>query len=138
MNDLSVEELKILIDSSKDKNKKTRLEHKLKVEITRYYKNDFISFCNSIINQIGYTQNTLFKNEVLSIINKFDDEIKSLYYRCNTEEIIGLSLVTEILDFYLASYNEEEIYKIYNIDKNVYFDTKLKLNNLLKIYYWNK
>jgi len=137
--DLSIEELRVLIKSCKDNDEKTRLQHELKSKLISYDKNNFISLCESIINHIGYTQNTLYKEEISIIMRLYNKEIRNLYYNeYNTEETIGISLVTEILDYYNASYNEVNLLFFYNVDKYQYKMTKKMFNEILYKYYWHK
>jgi hypothetical protein len=135
LEDLSKEELMVLLKKNKGDRDRTHT-------LERVYKGRYKvpaklnNLCIDTLNRLGYTNNTLYKEESLNIISKFPTEIKSINVGNISYECISIVIVTEILDFYQAKYDENEMINFYELDKNEYINTKRILNNILVGLYW--
>jgi hypothetical protein len=142
LDDLSKEELKILI--KRNKGDKDRI-HYLERELKSRYKlpKNLPNTCKDVLDRMGYTNNLIYKDEASNIILKLPCEIS---HTCIKEEsgvnisydYISVALITEILDFYHAKYNEEFLLDLYDLDKNIYIIAKMRVNQILINNYWKK
>jgi hypothetical protein len=137
LKELTQEELYILIKFRCDRDRKSQLE--------RMYKNlfydpsDIITSCKRILSHIGYFNTSIYIEEVMSITSKIGkDGFRYFTNHQYSEDTIALVLVTEILDYYKAKYNEMNLLELYEIDKNEYINLKIMINLYLSSHYWNK
>jgi len=141
LKDMSKEELKILLN--KNKNNKSRWQY-LEREFKTKFKipKNLCNNCIDVLDRIGYTNNLIYKDESTNILTKLPEEIKHTCYSEKGERVsydyLSVGIVTEVLDYYHAKYNEEEILSTYDLDKNNYINIKTKLNIILYNRYWKK
>jgi hypothetical protein len=137
LEELSQEELLILLSKNKDNN-----EYHASIEqvFKRKFKlpNIFNEQCISVLDRLGYTNNTIYKEEVYNITNKFSSEIKQTSKENISYDCLSIIVITEILDYYNAKYNQEDLISLYDLDAEEYYKIKKKINILLKSYYWHK
>lgn len=92
---------------------------------------------SKILNQLGYTNNTLYKEEANLICKSFQKLFEIKFMDSEEKEII-LCIVKEILEHYNAKFDEERIIKDYNIDENKFYNYYLSIHKWCQKNYWKK
>jgi len=86
------------------------------------------------LNLFGYTNTEIYRENIFDIINKLNLNINVLYGMGYSQEAIALSIVTEVLDYYNANY--EDICNELGLDPNEYMDSKIYIHEWCKKNYW--
>lgn len=143
LNDFTMDELKILINKH-DTNRvglqlRKRYSRLWYIDENNILYDDITSAnlkieCIRILNVMGFTQNTLFKNESNSMINRLYDKFG---YNFGVKiELLALVLVVVILDYYHVKYDELKLIDLYDIDIRKYSKLKKWIDKWCKINYW--
>ena len=88
------------------------------------------TLAEDIIAKLNYSQNTLFKEEVIAISNKID-------INCS-DEILATCIVKCVLDKYHSKYDESELLKIYEIQEITFYKHLITVSLWLERNYWKK
>ena len=127
----------VLIKTCSDSKRKTQLERLYKR--TFYNPKDIVSICERIISQLGYGNTSIYLEEVHAILLRLGPNgCRYFYHRNYSEDSLAIAIITEILDYYNAKYNEDKLIFDYNVDKNIYVNLKTEINLYLKRYHWHK
>ena len=89
-----------------------------------------------MIYLMGYTKNTLYIKELYNILDRLTPHIRRIQGEGYTRETAVFGIVSEILDYYNARYDEDMILNQYNINPNAYMNIKLKINIWCERNYW--
>ena len=94
-------------------------------------------YCSTkIIDQLGYTNNLIYKeeaNQMCKSLQKISTNINISYL---DEEYISICIIKEILEYYNAKFDEKLIINNYNIDENKFYDYFTSIHNWCKKNYW--
>lgn len=85
---------------------------------------------SDIIAKLNFSQNTLFREEVISIANKITVDIK--------DEILATCIVKEVLEKYNSKYNDEELLEIYQIPEILFYEFFTLVSLWCRRNYWKK
>ena len=94
----------------------------------------------NLLNQMGYTQNTIYREECEHISQRICNELKweIVHGRSYSNEALSSCIVSEILDYYNSEYDEIELIKNYNIPINTFIKLSLLCHEWCKERYWRK
>jgi len=85
---------------------------------------------SDIIAKLNFSQNTLFREEVISIANKITVDIK--------DEILATCIVKEVLEKYNSKYNDEELLDIYQIPEILFYEFFTLVSLWCRRHYWKR
>jgi len=90
----------------------------------------------NILSQLGYQNTDIYYQEINSIIDCLKEE-KVILKECKYDEYVYATvLVSEILDYYHAKYEEDYLASIFDISVEDYQNLKIILNKWLTGNYW--
>jgi len=82
-----------------------------------------------MINKLGYTQNTLYKENALNISRRIELE--------GDKELIAACIVKNILDYYESKFDINYILKLYSINEPDFYKTYIECNRWCSKHYWS-
>ena len=88
------------------------------------------TLAEDIIAKLNYSQNTLFKTEVIAISNKIDID-------CD-DEILATCIVKCVLDKYNSKFDESELLKIHNIPEILFYKCFITVSLWCDRNYWRR
>ena len=87
-----------------------------------------------IINLMGFHNNEIYRDESFNLIDKLNNNINKIYGMGYCQEAVAMSIVTEVLDYYNAKY--DDICNDINLNPNEHLNLKLYIHDWCKKNYW--
>jgi len=100
------------------------------------------SYGTNILNNLGFNNNTYYKSEVISMVDKLcDNNLQSIVGSWKgefdiTDELVATSIIKEILDRYKVKYEEETLLAIHDLDDISFYKWHLDFHIWCRNNYW--
>jgi hypothetical protein len=119
-----------------------KLERELEyTEPSTHISTEVKSIATNIINQLGYTQNTLYRKEAELISHKLVESFKwSEPHGPYSAELLAICIVSTILEYYNANVDDDikTILKNYDVNINDYIKLSKACSDWCNKNYWRK